>query len=42
VPVEVTVNRFPLQAANEALDQLRAGEFEGSAVLVMPDFQELA
>ena len=38
VPVEVTVNRFPLEAANEALDQLRAGAFEGSAVLVMPDF----
>ena len=39
VPVKVTVNRFPLEAANDALDQLRAGEFEGSAVLVMPDFQ---
>ncbi|MEJ2211326.1 MAG: alcohol dehydrogenase, partial [Anaerolineae bacterium] len=39
VPVKVTVNRFPLEAANEALDQLRAGAFEGSAVLVMPDFE---
>jgi propanol-preferring alcohol dehydrogenase len=38
VPVKVTVNRFPLQAANEALGQLRRGEFEGSAVLIMPDF----
>jgi propanol-preferring alcohol dehydrogenase len=38
VPVKVTVNRFPLEAANEALDQLRRGEFEGSAVLVMPGF----
>jgi propanol-preferring alcohol dehydrogenase len=38
VPIKVTVNRFPLEAANEALDQLRRGEFEGSAVLVMPDF----
>jgi propanol-preferring alcohol dehydrogenase len=39
VPVKVTVNRFPLEAANEALDQLHAGAFEGSAVLIMPDFQ---
>jgi propanol-preferring alcohol dehydrogenase len=38
VPVKVTVNRFPLEAANEALRQLREGEFEGSAVLVMPGF----
>jgi propanol-preferring alcohol dehydrogenase len=38
VPVKVTVNRFPLEAANEALRQLREGEFEGSAVLVMPAF----
>ncbi len=39
VPVKVTVNLFALEQANEALDQLRAGEFEGSAVLVMPAFQ---
>jgi propanol-preferring alcohol dehydrogenase len=38
VPVKVTVNRFPLEAANEALRQLREGEFEGSAVLVMPGY----
>jgi alcohol dehydrogenase, propanol-preferring len=40
VPVKVTVNLFALEQANEALRQLREGEFEGSAVLVMPDFQE--
>jgi len=40
VPVKVTVNVFPLEEANEALNQLRQGQFEGSAVLVMPDFQE--
>jgi propanol-preferring alcohol dehydrogenase len=39
VPVRVTVNLFRLEEANEALDQLRAGDFEGSAVLVMPAFQ---
>jgi alcohol dehydrogenase, propanol-preferring len=39
VPVKVTVTRFPLEEANEALRQLREGEFEGSAVLFMPDFQ---
>lgn len=36
VPVRVTVNLFRLEEANEALAQLRAGQFEGSAVLVMP------
>jgi propanol-preferring alcohol dehydrogenase len=39
VPVRVTVNLFPLEKANEALDQLRAGEFEGSAVLTLPAYQ---
>jgi propanol-preferring alcohol dehydrogenase len=39
VPVKVTVNLFKLEEANEALDRLRAGDFEGSAVLVMPAFQ---
>jgi hypothetical protein len=38
VPFKVTVNRFLLQAAHEALDPLRRGGFEGSAVLVMPGF----
>jgi propanol-preferring alcohol dehydrogenase len=40
VPVKVTVTEFLLKEANEALDQLRAGAFEGSAVLIMPAFQE--
>jgi alcohol dehydrogenase, propanol-preferring len=40
VPVKVTVNVFPLEEANEALNQLREGQFEGSAVLVMPGNQE--
>jgi propanol-preferring alcohol dehydrogenase len=34
VPVRTTVIRFPLEEANAALDQLRAGAFEGAAVLV--------
>jgi propanol-preferring alcohol dehydrogenase len=38
VPVKVTVNLFKLEEANEALDQLRAGDLTGSAVLVMPAF----
>lgn len=33
-PVESVVTTFPLQAANEALDQLRAGQIEGAAVLI--------
>jgi len=33
VPVRTTVLRFPLEEANTALDQLRAGSFEGAAVL---------
>jgi propanol-preferring alcohol dehydrogenase len=40
VPVKVTVNLFRLEEANQALDQLRAGDFEGSAVLIMTAFQE--
>ena len=34
IPVETTTQPFPLQAANEALDQLRRGELTGAAVLV--------
>jgi propanol-preferring alcohol dehydrogenase len=33
VPVRTEIVRFPLAAANEALDQLRAGRFQGAAVL---------
>jgi len=42
VPVKVTVNLFLLDQANEALNRLRAGDIEGSAVLVMPAFQTQA
>lgn len=33
VPIQTNVNAFPLTAANEALDALRNGKIEGSAVL---------
>lgn len=33
VPIQTQVKIYPLEAANEALDDLRAGRFEGSAVL---------
>lgn len=35
IPVETTVNRYPLAEANRALDDLRAGSFNGSAVLTI-------
>ncbi len=35
VPIRTEVNPFPLTQANEALDALRSGKIEGSAVLVM-------
>jgi propanol-preferring alcohol dehydrogenase len=38
VPVRTTVTRFSLAQANEALQQLRAGQLEGAAVLVMPAY----
>lgn len=34
VPIHTTVVRYPLAAANEALADLRAGAFQGAAVLV--------
>ena len=34
VPVETAVTTYPLEAANEALDDLRAGRFLGAAVVV--------
>ncbi len=34
VPIETTIEEFPLNAANEALRRLRAGEISGAAVLV--------
>jgi hypothetical protein len=33
IPVSTEVHRFPLARANEALDQLRRGAFQGAAVL---------
>jgi alcohol dehydrogenase, propanol-preferring len=35
VPVRASVETFPLEEANEALDRLRRGELQGSAVLVV-------
>jgi len=34
VPVRTTVTAYPLERANDALDDLRAGRLEGSAVLL--------
>ena len=34
VPVRATTEPYPLDKANEALDDLRAGHLEGAAVLV--------
>jgi propanol-preferring alcohol dehydrogenase len=34
IPVETTVHAYPLERANEALDDLREGRFSGAAVLV--------
>ncbi len=38
IPVRTTVRPYPLALANDALDDLRAGRFEGAAVIVVdPD-----
>ncbi len=37
VPIESQVTTYPLTDANQALDDLRAGNFEGSAVLSISD-----
>lgn len=34
IPIETTVHRYPLEQANEALEDLRHGRFSGAAVLV--------
>ncbi len=34
IPVETTVHRYPLEQANEALEDLRRGRFNGAAVVV--------
>jgi len=36
IPIETTVTRYPLSAANEALADLRAGHLQGAAVLLPP------
>ena len=36
VPVRAVVTEYPLERANEALDDLRAGRLDGSAVLSIP------
>lgn len=33
VPIQVSVEQFPLEAANEALERLRRGQLQGAAVL---------
>jgi propanol-preferring alcohol dehydrogenase len=35
VPVKTEVHPYPLARTNEALDDLRAGRFNGSAVIVI-------
>lgn len=37
VPVRTTVHPYPLEKANEALDDLREGRFEGAAVIVVDE-----
>lgn len=37
VPVRIEVHAYPLEEANRALDELREGAFEGSAVLEVDD-----
>ncbi len=34
IPIETTVHRYPLERANEALEDLRYGRFTGAAVLI--------
>jgi propanol-preferring alcohol dehydrogenase len=35
VPVKVEVTPYPLEAANQALDDLRSGKLDGAAVLTI-------
>jgi propanol-preferring alcohol dehydrogenase len=37
IPVHTTVTPYPLARANEALDDLRAGRFDGAAVIVVAE-----
>jgi propanol-preferring alcohol dehydrogenase len=36
IPVRTEVTTWPLEAANDALDALRAGRLTGAAVLIPP------
>ncbi len=40
VPVKTTVHRYPLREANQALNDLRTGRFEGAAVLLIGETPE--
>src|SRR6185503_7246113 len=40
VPIETTVTCYPLQSANEALADLRAGRLQGAAVLIPPAYAD--
>lgn len=42
VPVQTTVTTYPLARANDALDDLRHGRFEGAAVLVAEQDRRIA
>jgi propanol-preferring alcohol dehydrogenase len=35
VPVKTDIETFPLESANEALERLRSGRLQGTAVLVV-------
>jgi propanol-preferring alcohol dehydrogenase len=37
MPVKTEVSTYPLEKANEALEDLRNGMFKGAAVLVMSE-----
>jgi propanol-preferring alcohol dehydrogenase len=41
IPVRTTVKTFPLEAANEALADLKAGRIDGAAVLKIGDMSQL-
>ncbi len=42
IPVQTEVQSFPLEAANEALEALRAGKIQGSAVLSISNSQDVS
>lgn len=42
IPVETTVRTYPLEGANEALSDLKAGRIDGAAVLKIGDMQQFS